>query len=179
MARLIMLVMFMAMILTLGMAIRSCQATDTRRAKPFQTASDTSIIALRDGTTMVAASGTIGRDLVDWLAGNDPGPRGFAMGGNEFPAGSAIPTVESLGRIPRLVAMLKANGDVIVHIVGHAASSGDGRGDSTLGQARATALAEGLAEAGISRQRLSVEGETLPASDPAARDILLVLTRKK
>src|SRR3546814_4433770 len=59
-------------------------------------------LALRDGSTMMAQQGSIGRQLVDWLAARGPGEKTFELGGQEFVGRSATPTPESIGRVSRL-----------------------------------------------------------------------------
>src|SRR3546814_6364900 len=96
-------------------------------------------------------SSDLGRQLVDWLAARGPGEKTFELGGQEFVGRSATPTPESIGRVSRLVAMLRANTDVRVTIIGHTDPSGDKEADHALGIARAEALAQRLREGGVSR----------------------------
>ncbi len=114
------------------------------------------IVSLRDGLTMIAQQGTVGRELVDWLAQRKAGQKSFQLGGQEFIGRSAEPTAESVGRIPRLAAMLRANPDVRATVIGHASASGDAKADMVLSEARAATLVSRLRGAGISADRLTV-----------------------
>ena len=63
-----------------------------------------------------------------------------------------------LGRATRLVALLRADPDVRVTIVGHTDPSADAAADQALSLARAQRLMQTLANAGIRRERLQAEG---------------------
>ncbi|WP_336957938.1 OmpA family protein [Sphingobium aquiterrae] len=188
MTRLILLGFLMVFILSIGVALKSCQSTAPDIQAPVVAKGDSGIVALRDGATLVAQKGTVGRALVDWFASDDASPRSFELGGQEFLGTSSELTIESKGRLPRLIAMLKANPDVTVHVIGHTDPSGDVAADRALSQARAKALAELLIGGGISRSRLSFEGvgATVPIADNALpegrarnRRVSLVLTRER
>src|SRR5688572_27570677 len=68
-----------------------------------------SIIALRDGSTIVAERGTLGREMADWLNQGQRGEAKFLVAGEPFEPGSAALTNESATRIHSFVAMMKAN----------------------------------------------------------------------
>jgi len=125
------------------------------------------IVALRDGSTLVARSGTPGREIVDWLASDAPEGR-FELGGRQFVGRLADPTIEARVRVPRLIAMLRADSDVDVEIVGHSDRSGDAAADRALSEERATRLAQLLRAGGIARDRIHVEG--LGGDEPIADD---------
>jgi len=125
------------------------------------------IVALRDGSTLVAQSGTPGREIVDWLASDAPEGR-FELGGRQFVGRLADPTIEARVRVPRLIAMLRADSDVDVEIVGHSDRSGDAAADRALSEERATRLAQLLRAGGIARDRIHVEG--LGGDEPIADD---------
>jgi len=136
---------------------------------------------------MVAKSGTVGRELVDWLASNEQS-RSFELGGQEFLGRSAEPTMESKVRLLRLVTMLNANPDVKIHIVGHSDKTSDPAADRTLSEARAGAIAHALKDGGISQARISFEGQggQQPIGDNRTADgrarnerVSIALTRKR
>lgn len=185
MARIILLVMFMLLFGAIAFGVKSC----SEREPPDPPARDSSgLIALRDGSTMIAERGTVGRELADWLAADKVERRHFELGGEEFVARTAQPTIESLGRIPRLAAMLEANPDVNLVVIGHSDRSGDPAADTALSLARARMLVSHLEAAGIEGRRLSVEArgsaEPLMSDDSAEgrrrnQRVSLILVRSK
>lgn len=161
----ILLLVFMALVVSGSLAVKRCSQQSP--PEPADVPGDPSVIvALADGSTMVAPHGTVGRALVDWLARREPGQKAFELGGQEFVGRTAQPTTESLGRIPHLIAMLRANPDVTVVIVGHTDPSGDETADRALSQARADVVRDMLRDDRISAHRLSTEARG--ASDPIA-----------
>lgn len=165
MARLIMHLYFIFLVVFGSMALKRCseeQPPETNRVHGDPSA----IVSLADGSTMVAPRGTVGRDLVDWLARREPGQKTFELGGQEFVGRTAELTPESIGRVPRLIAMLKANPDVKMVIVGHTDPSGDSKADLELSRARAESLFRVLRDGRISAARLRIEARS--ASDPIA-----------
>lgn len=159
MARSIMLLLLLvALILSLGIALRSCEKKPEPVAVAVSPDAGSGLVSLRDGTTMIAEKGTVGRDLVDWFAAHEKGSHTFELGGREFIAGTAEPTIESKARVGRLIAMLNADLDVDVRIIGHTDPSGDRAADQKLSLARAQTLAQFLRDGGIAAGRLQVEG---------------------
>jgi len=152
---------------------------------PVATVSD-DLVGLPDGSTLIAGHGTVTRDLTDWLQGTAPGKRTFELGGHQFIGHSDEMTPESGGRLPRLIAMLRAYPDVDLIAVGHAAASGNAKEEDTLARARAEGLVQALTNAGISATRLSVESrgakeplpDMLPESEHNDR-VTLTLTRRE
>lgn len=165
MARILLLAMFMLLVGAVALAVKSC----SDRPSPERVVTNSSgLVALRDGSTMMAEHGTVGRELVDWLAAGKAGQRRFELGGQEFVGRTAEPTAESLGRIPRLVAMLRANPDVDVIVIGHSDRTEDSAADMALSLARARMLVGRLEAAGIEADRLKVEARG--AAEPLASD---------
>ncbi len=163
MARMILLVLFIGLIFFGSIAVK--RYSEESSPNPRGVDGDSSaIVALADGSTMAVPRGTVGRALVDWLSGRQPGQKTFELGGQEFVGGTAELTPESRGRITRLVAMLRANPDVKVVIVGHAAPSGNEAADRAMSQARADVVLEQLRDGRIASHRLSTEARA--ASDP-------------
>lgn len=184
MTRLIFFVMFVILFASVTIGVKSCSE---RPAQPDVAIGNVSeVVALRDGSTMIAPDGSVARDLVDWLAERKPGQKSFELGGQEFVGRSAEPTAESIGRIPRLAAMLRANHDVHATVVGHTDASGDPEADLALSRARAETLVQRLEQAGVSATKLTVEargsaepiatGDT-PADRARNERVSLVLTR--
>jgi outer membrane protein OmpA-like peptidoglycan-associated protein len=117
-----------------------------------------SIVTLRDRSTMVAPEGTVGRDIADWLASNEPGSRYFELGGQQFVGDTSQPTEESEFRIDRLVAMLHANQDVSVQIVGFAQSAATPGESRRLSLDRARHVRDEIVKEGIAASRVTMEG---------------------
>lgn len=175
MFRMLLLFLFMALVVSGSMAVKRC--SQQTPPDPADVPGDPSVIvALADGSTMVAPHGTIGRELVDWLATREPGQKSFELGGQEFVGRTAQPTTESLGRIPHLIAMLRANPDVNVVIVGHTDPSGDEAADRAISQARADVVLGILRDGRIASDRLSTEARG--ASDPAVPNDSLANRRR-
>jgi len=165
MARTIMVFFFITLVVSSALTLKRC-SEDSPRDRTDVRGDPSGIVALADGSTMVAAQGTVGRALVDWLARREPGQKTFELGGQEFVGRTAELTTESRGRVPRLVAMLRANPDVKVVIVGHTDPSGDKAADRAISQARADVLVAMLRDGRISSHRLRTQARG--ASDPIA-----------
>jgi hypothetical protein len=164
MARLLLLAFALALIAAIGLGVKSCGQTPP---EPVQRAPDLSaVVALPNGAVLTAPKGSVGRDMVDWLASSDDSERYFELGGHEYDGRAIEPTIESKVRIGRGVAILKANPKVAVHVIGYTAASDDPAADLKLSTARAEWLVSALEEGGIARSRLSAEGRG--AADPIA-----------
>jgi outer membrane protein OmpA-like peptidoglycan-associated protein len=185
MGRVVLIFALIALLVSATVALKSCQNSVPAETKG-RPADANSIVALRNGATLVAKPGTPGRELVDWLASKDP-THDFELGGRQFEGRSVEPSAEAKGRLTRLVAMLTANENVRIHIIGHSDRTGDPQADRTLSEARAHYVADALDDAGIARERISFEGrggdQPIASNDtPAGRDrnqrVSIVLTRK-
>ncbi|MBC9032642.1 OmpA family protein [Sphingomonas sp. JC676] len=181
-ARLVLLGLFVMM-------TASCNsATDTPAANATDAGVDNSaIVALHGGSTLIAERGTVGREIVDWLASSAPQGR-FELGGRQFDGRSAEPTIEAQARLTRLIQMLKSDSDVHILLVGHSDRSADAAADQALSEARARAVRRILEASGIFSTRIKVEGRggTQPIADdrtPAGRAqnqrVSLELTRHR
>lgn len=169
MARLLLFLLSATLLIAVAMAMKSCSNADDAPSDLSGSEGGTGLVALHDGSTMMAQPGTVGRDLVDWLAARRAGQKAFELGGQEFVGRTATPTAESIGRVPRLIAMLRANPDVRVTVIGHAAPSGNEQADRALGAARAEMLARLLREGGVSPDRISTDskGSAVPLTSSA------------
>lgn len=172
MTRVVVILFAILLVAAAVLSVRACQQKPEIKYAVGPEASG--VVALDDGSTLVAKKGTVARDLVDWLAGRGSGQRSFELGGHQFVGRTMQPTAETLGRIPRLVAMLNANPDVKAIIVGHTDPSGKAQEDDAIALQRAKTLATFLEEQGISAGRLTIvsRGATQPVSrsdTPAGR----------
>lgn len=156
MTRLLLFAFALAVVVAAALTVKSCGRTEP--VAPAQKADLSAVVSLPNGTVMTAPKGTVGRDMVDWLASSDDSERYFELGGKEFDGRSIEPTIESKVRIERGVAILKANPDIIVEVIGFTAASGDAAADMKLSQARAEWIVNALSEGGIAKSRLTAEG---------------------
>jgi outer membrane protein OmpA-like peptidoglycan-associated protein len=156
MNRLLGLLLSIAVLVIVALAmVRSCASHPGKPvAGAVSPSGDSDIVALRDRSTLHVPKGTVGRDLVDWLARSDATPATFELAGQQFVGRSAEPTPELIGRASRLVAVLRAHPEVSVTIVGHTAPSADAVADQALSLARAQRLVQLLASDGIRPARL-------------------------
>ena len=159
--------LLLAMAATAGALVIRVQDQSRHLASPAVAGPGTaSIVGLRDGQTLVAAKGTVGREIVDWLASRRPGHRYFELGGRQFVGDTTEPTAESSARVGRLVAMLRANRDVSVRVIGYSDDSGSPLEDQQRSEALARRLVDEIAMRGIAARRLAFEGRG--AADPIA-----------
>src|SRR3546814_1072766 len=130
MARLLLFLLFVTFVITGSLAVKSCSDRGRPPSTP-STGDGSALVALRDGSTMMAQQGSIGRQLVDWLSARGPGEQTFDLGGQAFVGRSAPPTPESIGRVSRLVPMPRAHTDVRVTTNGHTPPTSDQECDPT------------------------------------------------
>ena len=124
-----------------------------------------SVVALADGSTMVAERGSLGREMADWLNLRQPGDAKFLLAGDAFEPGSAEPTAASQRRIQRFVALMRGNRGITAQIVVFSDDAPGGRG---LAERRAGRLRTDLLSRGLPERRVSAE--TQPAAAMAAPD---------
>ena len=142
-----------------------------------------SVIALRDGSTIIAERGSLGREMADWLNQGHRGEAKFLVAGDPFEPGSTAPTRESEARISSFIAMMKANRGVSARI---AIFADDSAGGPALAAQRAERMRALLVSRGVSPRRLTVEAQ--PAAmmlAPAGQDspvhggqVVIVLNRR-
>ena len=142
-----------------------------------------SIIALRDGSTIVAERGTLGREMADWLNQRLPGEAKFLVEGDPFEPGSTALTRDSEARMHRFVALMNANRGVRARLTVFADDAPEG---AALAEKRAESLRADLAARGVRAQRLTVEVQPvasmpLPAGQPSpvrGGQIMIILNRR-
>ena len=155
------LIVFSAMVVAiLLIALRSC-VSETKDEITASAFNDDSIVELRDGSTIVAERGSLGREMVDWLGANPSGEASFLLAGEPFQPDSAVPAADGWGRITRFIAMMRANPDVKAQIVVFATKSRDSEA-TQLASERARRLQSELVTRGVSASRLVVEGRPAP-----------------
>lgn len=124
-----------------------------------------SIIALADGSTMVAEHGSLGREMSDWINLRQPGDAKFLLEGDAFEPGSIEPTQESHDRIRRFAELMKGNRGVTARI---AVFDDDSAGSVSLAERRAERLRSELVSRGVAARRLTVQAQ--PAATMTAPD---------
>lgn len=155
------LIVFSAMVVAiLLIALRSC-VSETKDEITASAFNDDSIVELRDGSTIVAERGSLGREMVDWLGANPSGEASFLLAGEPFQPDSAVPAADGWGRTTRFIAMMRANPDVKAQIVVFATKSRDSEA-TQLASERARRLQSELVTRGVSASRLVVEGRPAP-----------------
>lgn len=171
MSRVLLIGLCTVSITSLGLALSAQHQASA--PKPIPTASAVppnwdSIVALPNGSSMLAPKGTVGRTLIDWLASKDPRATTFELGGRQFPAGKSVAVAGDDGRIPHLVMVLRAYPDVDMEVVGHSHVSGNAQADQALSLARATYVANEVAREGIAMSR--VTARAAGSAEPLAAD---------
>lgn len=141
-------------------ALRSCVTSSEDEITAYSFEGD-SIVELRDGSTIVAERGSLGREMVDWLRANPSGKASFLLAGEPFQPDSADPASDGWRRITQFIAMMKANPDVKAHILVFAMKFEDRQADQ-LASARARRLESELVSRGVSASQLVVEGRPAP-----------------
>ena len=143
---------------------------------------DNSVVALSDGSVMIAKPGTIARDVIDWF--NDPtaGPRRFDIGRQPFFPKSDRPEPEAEVRLARFATELRANPDVNATIF--VCGSGRSVADRQLALKRADRLEKEFKAQQIGTDRVSAEtciaknpGGTGTASEEDGQLISIALSR--
>ena len=173
MARIILLGLLLLLAAAAVLGLRACDDRAERAAHPVTAVNPETadqIVGLPDGETLVAAKGSVGRGLIDWLDARKRRAASFEVGGREFAEGTATPTPEGAGRLPRLIMILRAYPEVHVTIVGHSERSSDPAADIALSRARAEFVAGELIAGGLEKSRVDVRAAgsatPLPADSP-------------
>ena len=93
----------------------------------------------------------------------------FVLAGDAFGSGQAQLTAKAAASVQALGIYLKALGAGSAQVFGHTDSQGEAEANRALSQRRADAVRAALANAGVSRNRISAQGqgETVPLADNA------------
>jgi hypothetical protein len=116
---------------------------------------DDSVVALNDGSVLLARPGTLSRDMIDWFNDVNARPRRFDLGSVRFLRNSAQPAPDSEVRLQRFTAELKASPTVKAKVLLCTSASSDA--DASLAALRAERLSNELIANGIDRGRISAE----------------------
>jgi hypothetical protein len=116
---------------------------------------DDSVVALNDGSVLIAKPGTLTRDVVDWFNDKSAAPARFDLGRVPFVHGSAVPAPAEEVRLRRFAAELKASPTVKARIL--VCTSGDAAADARLAALRAQRLSSELIAKRIEGNRMAAE----------------------
>lgn len=154
-------------ILAVAAATLSLQSCKSPPAEPEPRGPATDLVALPDGATMIAKSGSIERAVADWLDEGRDEEAGFALAAGTFEDGSATLSPRALGRTARLAEILKAAPDTRITLRAP---------DAELGAKRAEALARFLEERGVAKARITIASKTSDRA-PAPASVELQIRR--
>jgi hypothetical protein len=143
---------------------------------------DNSVVALADGSVMIARPGTISRNVIDWFNDKSAPPRQFDIGPQPFVPNSDLPEPEAKVRLARLATELKAYPAVNAEIIVCSAANASAR---RLAASRAYRLKQELAAKQIETDRISAEtclaraaqGAAPPAPEQDEQVVRIALSR--
>lgn len=136
------------------LALRACWRT-VRPPSEAAPRIDDSVVALNDGSVVVAKRGTLTRDVADWFNDKSAAPARFNLGPVPFVHGSANPAPDQEVRLRRLAAELKASRTARARLL--VCTSGKGAADALLAALRAQRVNDELIANRIERDRISAE----------------------
>lgn len=116
---------------------------------------DDSVVALNDGSVLVAKPGTLTRDVADWFNDKSAAPARFDLGRVPFLNNSAVPAPDTEVRLRRFAHELKASPTVKAKIL--VCTSGNAAAGGGLAALRAQQLSNELIANRIERNRISTE----------------------
>lgn len=114
---------------------------------------DDSVVALSDGSVIIARPGTISRALIDWFNNPAAPPKTFDVGWAPFEPRSAEPAPESAVRLQRFAVEMRANPDVKAKVIVCTASND--KKAIRLSKLRAARLEELLVASQIDASQIS------------------------
>jgi outer membrane protein OmpA-like peptidoglycan-associated protein len=155
--RIVLVGLFMLLSLAVFFTLTQIYKAFVPAEEPVKNPAADEIVAVGRGT-LVAPSGTPGREIADWLETHPNGTRNFEVGGHQFLGDTAQLTPESIERLSRLAVMLKAARDAKVSIIGYSAPEATERASSELSQQRAANVRAELIRFGIAPERIHAEG---------------------
>jgi hypothetical protein len=112
-----------------------------------------SVVAISDGSVLVAKPGTISRDVIDWFNNGKAPAKTFDIGWQPFEPNSAQPVADSQVRLQRFGLEMRANRNVKARIV--VCTTKTDSGATELAKRRATRLTQLLVAEHIPADRVS------------------------
>jgi hypothetical protein len=128
---------------------------------------DNSVVALGDGSVMIAQPGTLSRDVVDWFNDKNAAPKHFNVGWLRFVPGSAEPTVDTQVRLQRFAFEMKANPAVTAKV--QVCTSSSDAADARLAALRANHLKAALVANRVDADRIATQTCQMRGSANAAQ----------
>ena len=127
---------------------------------------DDSLVALDDGSVLIAKPGTVSRTVIDWFNNPNAASKTFDIGWQAFEPGSAQPVPESEVRLDRFAVEMHANPDVEAKII--VCTAATDRDALRLASLRAARLEQLLVARQVEPRRLSAATCRLRDADKAA-----------
>ena len=181
MARLVLIIVCGTIICIELLALRACwQTVHPPAEKPARI--DDSVVALVDGSVVIAKPGTLIRDVANWFNDKSAAPARFGLGRVPFVHGSAEPAPDQVVRLNRLAAELKASRTVKTKIL--VCTSSNAAADGDLAALRARRVSDKLIAARVEANRVSAETcrvkparGVAPASEQDEQVVIIELER--
>jgi hypothetical protein len=152
--RLILTIVVAGVTLITFLCLRACfqAVVPPKEASPTSDVGD-SVVAISDGSVMVAKPGTISRDVIDWFNDGRAPPRSFDIGWQPFEPNSAQPVADSQIRLGRFAVEMRANRDINAKIF--VCTTKTDSGATELAKRRATRLTQLLVAEHVPADRIS------------------------
>jgi outer membrane protein OmpA-like peptidoglycan-associated protein len=128
---------------------------------------DNSVVALRDGSAMIAEPGTISRDVIDWFNNETAPRRRFDIGRLAFVPSSAVPAPDTEVRLRRFATELKANPTVRATV--QVCTSDNDTADARLAALRANRLKAALVANRVNADRIATQTCQMRGTTKVAR----------
>ncbi|WP_380872295.1 hypothetical protein ACFB49_32410 [Sphingomonas sp. DBB INV C78] len=142
-----------------ALGLNACGAErEEAAAKTEESAPQLDVIGLPNGATILAARGSPGFEIANYLASEDVSSRSFILGGSEFAPWSAKPQPEAEARLATLAQLLSAYPNAKAKIVGHTDNVGTAEENRRLSLERAQAVVELLVGRGVNKDQLEAQG---------------------
>lgn len=154
MTRLILIIICATVILIELLALHACWRS-VHPATETPARIDDTVVALVDGSVVVAKPGTLTRDVVDWFNDTSAAPARFDLGLVPFVHGSAVPAPDQEVRLTRFASELKASRTVKTKIL--VCTSTNAAADAELAALRAQTVSDALIASRIERNRVSAD----------------------
>jgi hypothetical protein len=115
--RLIRILVCVAIAAAVFLSLRACFNSVRPDASHIGGRVDDSIVALADGSVLIARPGTISRTVIDWFNDKKAPPKTFDIGWQAFQPGSIEPAAESQVRLERFAGEMRANHEVTAKLL--------------------------------------------------------------
>jgi hypothetical protein len=158
--RLIRILVCVAIAVAVFLSLRACFNSLRPDSSNIGGRVDDSIVALADGSVLIAKPGTISREVIDWFNDEKTPPKTFDIGWQAFQPNSIEPAAESQVRLERFAGEMRANHEVTAKLL--VCTSTNDAASVQLASRRANRLMQILVADRIEPMRLSVAICRLP-----------------